>query len=91
MVYQHVNINKIKGVRESLGISIEEMSKRMGFASYQGYYKKEAGLRQFSATDVSKISVILDIPISDIFFSPEVTEKETYKNKNQASDQTRLA
>ncbi|WP_414049828.1 helix-turn-helix transcriptional regulator [Macrococcus animalis] len=92
MVYQLVNVNKIKTVRENLGISIEEMSKRMGFASYQGYYKKEVGLRQFSATDISKISAILNLSYNDIFFDPLVTEKVINKdNNNQPSDQTRLA
>ncbi|WP_165982068.1 helix-turn-helix transcriptional regulator [Macrococcoides canis] len=91
MVYQLVNVNKIKEVRENLGISIEEMSKKMGFASYQGYYKKEVGLRQFSATDISKISAILKLSYDDIFFDPKVTDKVINNNNDQASDQTRLA
>nr|WP_165983478.1 helix-turn-helix transcriptional regulator [Macrococcus goetzii] len=90
MVYQLVNVNKIKSVREQLGISIEEMSKKMGFASYQGYYKKEVGLRQFSATDISKISAILNLSYDEIFFDPKVTKKATLKN-DQPGDQTRLA
>lgn len=90
MVYQLVNVNKIKSVREQLGISIEEMSKKMGFASYQGYYKKEVGLRQFSATDISKISAILSLSYDEIFFDPKVTKKATLKN-DQPGDQTRLA
>lgn len=92
MVYQLVNVNKIKTVREDLGISIEEMSKRMGFASYQGYYKKEAGLRQFSANDISKISAILNLSYNDIFFDPSITKKVIkVENNDRLSDQTQSA
>lgn len=80
MTFPEVNTNRIKEIRKQKGISIEQMSKKMGFNSYQGYYKKEVGLRQFSANDISKICLILDVNYEDIFFTPIVTEKETKQN-----------
>ncbi|MEB7723436.1 helix-turn-helix transcriptional regulator [Mammaliicoccus fleurettii] len=77
MTFPEVNTNRIKEIRKNKGISIEQMSNRMGFNSYQGYYKKEVGLRQFSANDISKICLILNVKYEDIFFTPKVTEKET--------------
>lgn len=77
MTFPEVNTNRIKEIRKNKGISIEKMSNLMGFNSYQGYYKKEVGLRQFSANDISKICLILNVKYEDIFFTPIVTKKET--------------
>lgn len=77
MTFPEVNTNRIKEIRIKRGISIEKMSTLMGFSSYQGYYKKEVGLRQFSANDISKICLILNVKYEDIFFTPMITKKET--------------
>lgn len=77
MTFQKVDIKKIRDTRIKKGISIEKMSELMGFESYQGYYKKESGLRNFSALDISKVSKILDLKFDDIFFTPRITKKET--------------
>lgn len=63
-----VNLELIKTLRNQKNISIEEMSKLMGYKGYQGYYYKENGTRKMSAEDVAKISVILKVPISELFF-----------------------
>lgn len=80
MTYPQVNTERIKYLRKKKGISIEKMSSLMGYNSYQGYYKKEVGLRKFSANDISKICFILNIKYDDIFFEPIVTEKEINVN-----------
>ncbi|MER2107421.1 MAG: helix-turn-helix domain-containing protein [Solibacillus sp.] len=63
-----VNLDLIKQLRSENDISIEEMSKFMGYKGYQGYYYKESGTRKMSADDIAKISVILNVPISELFF-----------------------
>lgn len=63
-----VNLDLIKQLRSQKDISIEEMSKNMGYKGYQGYYYKENGTRKMSADDIAKISVILSIPINELFF-----------------------
>ncbi|MFL0507405.1 helix-turn-helix domain-containing protein [Ureibacillus sp. 179-F W5.1 NHS] len=63
-----VNLALIKSLRTDKNISVEEMSKRMGYQGYQGYYYKENGSRKMSADDIAKISVILDVPINELFF-----------------------
>ncbi|MFF5994828.1 helix-turn-helix domain-containing protein [Lysinibacillus sp. KU-BSD001] len=63
-----VNLDLIKQLRSQNDISIEEMSKIMGYKGYQGYYYKESGIRKMSADDIAKISVILNVSINELFF-----------------------
>lgn len=63
-----VNLDLIRQLRSRNDISIEEMSKFMGYKGYQGYYYKESGIRKMSADDIAKISVILDVSINELFF-----------------------
>lgn len=63
-----VNLDLIKNLRMQKNISIEEMSKLMGYKGYQGYYYKENGARKMSADDIAKISILLDVPINELFF-----------------------
>ncbi|WP_404427271.1 helix-turn-helix domain-containing protein [Ureibacillus chungkukjangi] len=72
-----VNLALIKCLRIDKNISVEEMSKMMGYQGYQGYYYKENGTRKMSADDIAKISVILEVPINELFFENEVTKTET--------------
>lgn len=63
-----VNLDLIKQLRNQKNISIEEMSRFMGYRGYQGYYYKENGSRKMSADDIAKISIILSVPINKLFF-----------------------
>ena len=63
-----VNLALVKSLRLNKNITVEEMSKKMGYQGYQGYYYKENGSRKMSADDIAKISVILEVPINDLFF-----------------------
>ncbi|MEK4255455.1 helix-turn-helix transcriptional regulator [Ureibacillus sp. FSL K6-2830] len=63
-----VNLDLIKRLRIKKNISIEQMSKLMGYKGYQGYYYKENGSRKMSADDIAKISILLGVPINDLFF-----------------------
>lgn len=69
-----INLNLIKEVRTSIGVSIEEMSKLLGYEGYQAYYYKERGIRNMSVEDIAKIATILKVPIEKLFFESEITE-----------------
>ena len=62
-----VNLDLIKRLRNEKDISVEQMSKLMGYKGYQGYYYKENGIRKMSADDIAKISAILSVSISELF------------------------
>ena len=70
-----VNIELIKSVRLKKGISTEQMAKKMGYKGGNAYFRKENGDRKFSVEDIMKVSMILEIPIQDIFFENKITEK----------------
>lgn len=70
-----VNLELIQKLRKEKDISVEEMSLRLGFEGYQGYYYKERGIRKLTADEVSKIATILGVPIGSLFSKQNVTEK----------------
>ena len=72
-----INLEYIKEVRVSKGVSIEEMSKLLGYEGYQAYYYKEKGIRKMSAEDIGKIAHILKVPIKSLFFGKIITEMVT--------------
>lgn len=69
-----INLNLIKEVRTSKGVSIEEMSKLLGYEGYQAYYYKERGIRNMSVEDIAKIANILKLPIEKLFFEIKITK-----------------
>lgn len=71
----YVNLDLLKELRIEKGYSVEEMSKMMGFESYQGYYYKESGARKMGADDIAKAAEILEVPIQMLFFVKIITEK----------------
>lgn len=73
----YVNLELLRELRIQKGYSIEEMSKKMGFESYQGYYYKESGIRKIGADEIAKAAEILRVPIQSLFFANKITEKVT--------------
>lgn len=70
-----VNLDLIKRLRIKKNISIEQMSKLMGYKGYQGYYYKENGSRKMSADDIAKISILLGVPINDLFLKNKLPKR----------------
>lgn len=68
---------KLKKLRLERNISAEEMSKILGLETKAAYYKKESGNVKFSLLEAKKISDFFNIPIEEIFFSNEVSTKDT--------------
>ena len=70
-----VNIELIKSVRLKKGISTEQMAKKMGYKGGNEYFRKENGDRKFSVEDIMKVSMILEIPIQDIFLKTKLPKR----------------
>ena len=68
---------KLKKLRIEHNISAEDMSKILGLETKAAYYKKESGNVKFSLMEAKKISDFFNIPIEEIFFSNEVSYKDT--------------
>lgn len=68
---------KLKKLRVERNISAEDMSKILGLETKAAYYKKESGNVKFSLMEAKKISDFFNIPIEEIFFSNEVSSKDT--------------
>ncbi|WP_347298408.1 helix-turn-helix domain-containing protein [Dolosigranulum savutiense] len=65
-------MNKLAGFRRMLGLSQEEMAKKIGL-SVTGYRLKENEINEFKKTEMIKIHTMVkdimpDITLEDIFF-----------------------
>ncbi|MGF9965357.1 helix-turn-helix transcriptional regulator [Bacillus rhizoplanae] len=67
-----VDLEKIKCLRKELDFSVEEMSKRLGYKTINGYYYLETGRNKFSAETLAMVADIFDVPIADLFFEENV-------------------
>lgn len=63
-----VNLEKIKSIRKEKNISLEDMSRKVGYESPNGYYYLETGKRKFPANTLAQVSKILNTPINELFF-----------------------
>ncbi|MCK1166918.1 MULTISPECIES: helix-turn-helix transcriptional regulator [Streptococcus] len=66
-------MNKIKGYRNMLGLTQEELGKKLGI-SKQSYYNKETGKTSFSDNEKIMFKTLLqplfpEITLEEIFFS----------------------
>lgn len=68
---------KLRKIRNSRNISAEEMAIVLGLETKAAYYKKEAGNVKFTLVEAKKISDYLELPIEEIFFADEVSDKDT--------------
>lgn len=68
-----MKINKVKGYRNMLNLSQEEISSILGITK-QSYYLKENGIREFKDNEKLKFKELLipffpDITLEEIFFN----------------------
>ncbi|MGK0719115.1 helix-turn-helix transcriptional regulator [Streptococcus uberis] len=66
-------MNKIKGYRNMLGLTQEELGKKLGI-SKQSYHNKETGKTSFSDSEKLKFKTLIqplfpEITLEEIFFS----------------------
>lgn len=70
-------LKKLREKRNSKGISAKEMTDALGLKTEGAYYKKESGMNRFSLSEAKIISELLQMPIDDIFFAPQVSCEDT--------------
>lgn len=78
MLEKKVDLQKVKEKRKGKKLSIEKMSKALGYDSPNGYFYLESGKSKFPAEKLAMVSEILDVPIQKLFFEFKVTKMETY-------------
>lgn len=72
-----VDLDRIKELRKKNRISIDEMSRRLGYESQNGYYYLEIGRNKFSAETLAMVAGILGVNINTLFFTENVTKSAT--------------
>lgn len=73
-----INKSNIKAIRVKLGLTQQDMAKKLGM-SKSAYCSKENNKRRFTIEEAYKISEIFGLPIEKIFFGDivhELTHKE---------------
>lgn len=63
-----LKLDKLKSIRNKLGISQEEMAKKLGYSSKSGYNMLENSNTNISLEKAKKISEIFNMDIEEIFF-----------------------
>ncbi|MED2984198.1 helix-turn-helix transcriptional regulator [Bacillus thuringiensis] len=67
-VIRKVNLKKIRDLRKEQKITLEEMSKILGYDSPNGYHYIEKGRSKFSAEALAQVADILKVTIDSLFF-----------------------
>ncbi|WP_302297026.1 helix-turn-helix transcriptional regulator [Mitsuokella multacida] len=72
---------RLRFLRKEKGLTCEDMAELLGLDTKGAYSKKELGRTKFSLDDAKKISNALGKSIDDIFFTNEVSFKDTKSRK----------
>jgi DNA-binding XRE family transcriptional regulator len=64
---------KLRKIRNDLGISVSELRQLLGLQTDAAYYKKEKGLVKFSLEEALIISQRFEMGVEDIFLENEVS------------------
>jgi transcriptional regulator with XRE-family HTH domain len=67
MSRRKVDLAKIKKLRKAAGITLEEMAKRLGYESPNGYYYLERGRSKFHAETLANVADILGVSLEELF------------------------
>lgn len=71
---------RLRELRKEKGLTCEDMAKLLGLDTKAAYSKKELGRTKFSLDDARKVSRVLGKSIDDIFFTNEISLKDTKRN-----------
>ena len=69
MIEKKVDLLKIKNLRKTFNFSLEDMAKKLGYDSPNGYYYLESGRSKFSAEALVKVADIFNISIEELFLN----------------------
>ncbi|UXH44433.1 helix-turn-helix domain-containing protein [Rossellomorea vietnamensis] len=72
-----IDFEKIKSLRVNQNLTIDHMSKVLGYDGYNAYYYKENGKRKISAEEIAIIAKVLGVPIETLFFENKITDSVT--------------
>lgn len=77
-----IDLNRLKAERINLGMTQDDMSKKMGWATRTPYAKRENGIVGIGANELIKMAEILGYSKNElgIFFKNDVPEKERINN-----------
>lgn len=80
---KRVDLAKIKALRKEMGISLEEMARKLGYESPNGYYYLEVGRGKISAEMLAMIAEIQGVTIEELFFEDKVTDMATLVDQEE--------
>ena len=80
-----VDLGKIKELRKKEDISLDEMSRKLGYESQNGYYYLEIGRGKFTAEMLAKVADILSVNINSLFFTQNVAKSVIDKPNNNSA------
>lgn len=78
-----INLDKLKELRQSKGITQEEMASKLGYKGKSGYCQLENGTVRMPLTQAKKIAEILNINMEELFFDNKVHVTKTNKSKSK--------
>jgi len=68
-----IDLEKMKRLRKSKKISLDAMSRRLGYKSPNGYYYKESGRCAIDAEELPVIAEILGVSTSELYITNNST------------------
>ncbi|MFD2617923.1 helix-turn-helix domain-containing protein [Terrilactibacillus laevilacticus] len=80
-----VNLEKLKKIRKSK-MTLKEISTSLGYQSPNGYYYLESGRSKFTADTLAQVSIILNVPLIDLFCEVEEHEKTGINDDSCSAD-----
>lgn len=83
MKIKKVNLEKIKKLRKKSGLSVEDVSRDLGYKTVNGYYYLETGRNKFSAENLAMVAEILGVSISALFFEENLAKMAIVEGAEQ--------
>ena len=74
--------SNLKALRKLAGLTQSDMAKKLGYKYTSGYNQLETGKRSINIDIAKSIADILQRPLEEIFFNPEVVEMTTKTDDN---------
>lgn len=72
LIVKKVDLQKIKELRKKANLSLDDMSKLLGYESANGYYYLEIGRGKFPAETLAKVANIFNVKIDTLFFEVDI-------------------
>ena len=80
--------DRLKEARISRNVTCEDLSALLGFQTRGAYHKKESGNVPFTLNEAKVIAAYFNMPIEEVFFENEVSNKETVEPDDASLEET---